>query len=136
MKSCATPDPALPYPNIREASRYGERSAHSLPLCTGDPGHHSSVPVELHLHLLDLVRLIDKRSSVDLCPAGGYPGEPLIPVEHVAGTAIYVEVVLGEERLKHGGISFLKGTSKGGDSGSDFLFWHSLLGDRRGGCNQ
>ena len=69
-------------------------------------------------------------------PTGGYPIEPLIPVEHVSGTAIYVEVVVGEERLKNGNIGLPKRTSKSGDGGSDFMFRRRLLGFRWSGRTQ
>jgi len=100
MKPRATPHPSLLYPNVRESPCYGEQSVVALPTGMYHTRHRGSFPIELHLHILDPVGSEDELPPVQFCPAGGYPIEPLIPIEHVSGTAIYVEITLRQERLK------------------------------------
>ena len=128
MKPRTPPHSTLLYPQVRKAPCYSEQSSAAPPAGMGDTRHHGRFPIELHPQILDALGMVDKLPSVQFRPAGGYPSKPLIPTEHLSGTAIYVEIILRQERLKDGGIGFLKRTSKRGDGGSNFAFWRRLLG--------
>jgi len=69
-----------------------------------DTGYNRRFPVDLHRYILDAVGGNGQLSAVEFCSARRYPFEPFIPIQHVSGSAIYVNIVFREERLQGGDI--------------------------------